>query len=88
MEGGSRVAYDPRDLETDGEAKKMPRLTLMEEVLLLGLNDRQVGQRTLVRCQSRNQLFVFWVLASLNRDTYRSGMTISHILYGGALSWS
>jgi len=41
MEGGNKVAYDPRDLDTDGEAKKMPRLTLMEEVLLLGLNDRQ-----------------------------------------------
>ncbi|KAG8887757.1 hypothetical protein FRB98_009079 [Tulasnella sp. 332] len=41
MEGGGKVAFDPRDLETDGEALKMPRLTLMEEVLLLGLNDRQ-----------------------------------------------
>lgn len=43
MEGGGKVAFDPRDLETDGEAVKMPRLTLMEEVLLLGLNDRQVS---------------------------------------------
>ena len=43
VEGGGKVAYDPRDLEQDGETKKMPRLTLMEEVLLLGLNDRQVG---------------------------------------------
>ncbi|KAG8985456.1 hypothetical protein FRB94_004860 [Tulasnella sp. JGI-2019a] len=41
MEGGGKVAFDPRDLETDGESLKMPRLTLMEEVLLLGLNDRQ-----------------------------------------------
>ncbi|KAI4524781.1 GPP34-domain-containing protein [Schizophyllum commune Loenen D] len=43
--GGSKIAYDPRDLEdANEEAKaggKMPRLTLMEEVLLLGLKDKQ-----------------------------------------------
>ncbi|KAG8940431.1 hypothetical protein FRC04_005258 [Tulasnella sp. 424] len=41
LEGGNKVAFDPRDLDTEGEANKMPKLTLMEEVLLLGLNDRQ-----------------------------------------------
>ncbi|KAG8941511.1 hypothetical protein FRC03_004403 [Tulasnella sp. 419] len=41
LEGGRKIAYDPRDLESEGEAQKMPPLTLMEEVLLLGLNDRQ-----------------------------------------------
>jgi Golgi phosphoprotein 3 len=40
FEGGARVAYDPRDMERDEEAKKMPRLTLLEEVLLLGIKDR------------------------------------------------
>jgi len=40
FEGGARVAYDPRDLERDEEAKKMPRLTLLEEILLLGIKDR------------------------------------------------
>ncbi|KAI0058578.1 GPP34-domain-containing protein [Artomyces pyxidatus] len=43
--GGSKIAYDPRDLERDDEETKMggkpPRLTLMEEVLLLGLKDKQ-----------------------------------------------
>ncbi|KAG6827210.1 hypothetical protein H0H92_012751 [Tricholoma furcatifolium] len=44
--GGSKIAYDPRDLDQDAgeEAKiggKMPRLTIMEEVLLLGIKDRQ-----------------------------------------------
>ncbi|KAH8823703.1 GPP34-domain-containing protein [Flagelloscypha sp. PMI_526] len=44
-EGGHRVAYDPRDLvDQSSEAKKvggeLPKLTLMEEVLLLGLKDR------------------------------------------------
>ena len=45
--GGSKIAYDPRDLDQDAgeEARiggKMPRLTIMEEVLLLGLKDKQV----------------------------------------------
>ncbi|EIM81868.1 Golgi phospho protein 3 [Stereum hirsutum FP-91666 SS1] len=43
--GGSKIAYDPRDLERDDEelrtGGKMPKLTIMEEVLLLGLKDRQ-----------------------------------------------
>ncbi|KAJ7620700.1 Golgi phosphoprotein 3-domain-containing protein [Mycena polygramma] len=44
--GGSRVAYDPRDLllEAGEDARvggKLPRLTLMEEVLLLGIKDKQ-----------------------------------------------
>ncbi|KAG5725577.1 hypothetical protein E4T56_gene9080 [Termitomyces sp. T112] len=44
--GGSKIAYDPRDLDQDAgeEARiggKMPRLTIMEEVLLLGLKDKQ-----------------------------------------------
>jgi Golgi phosphoprotein 3 len=37
-----KIAYDPKDLEDD-EDKKEPKLTLMEEVLLLGLKDRQVS---------------------------------------------
>ncbi|KII91424.1 hypothetical protein PLICRDRAFT_38197 [Plicaturopsis crispa FD-325 SS-3] len=43
--GGGKVAYDPRDLERDDEDSrqggKMPRLTIMEEVLLLGIKDKQ-----------------------------------------------
>jgi Golgi phosphoprotein 3 len=39
---GQRVAYDPRDFQDDAESNKMPRLTLMEEVLLLGLKDKAV----------------------------------------------
>ncbi|KAJ7260509.1 Golgi phosphoprotein 3-domain-containing protein, partial [Mycena haematopus] len=44
--GGSRVAYDPRDLllEAGEDARvggKLPALTLMEEVLLLGIKDKQ-----------------------------------------------
>lgn len=40
-ETGHQVAYDPRDLVDAGEERACPRLTLMEEVLLLGLKDTQ-----------------------------------------------
>ncbi|KAJ7339155.1 Golgi phosphoprotein 3-domain-containing protein [Mycena albidolilacea] len=43
--GGARVAYDPHDLlEASEDARaegKLPRLTLVEEVLLLGIKDKQ-----------------------------------------------
>lgn len=47
FEGGNRVAFDPRDLEDVGAEEKrvggkVPRLTIMEEVLLLGIKDKQV----------------------------------------------
>jgi Golgi phosphoprotein 3 len=41
-ESGVRVAVDPNDI-LDDEDKKQPNLTLMEEVLLLGLKDKQVN---------------------------------------------
>ncbi|KAG1739772.1 Golgi phosphoprotein 3-domain-containing protein [Suillus occidentalis] len=44
FEGGSKVACDPRDLDQAQEDSRyggrMPRLTIMEEVLLLGLKDK------------------------------------------------
>ena len=48
FQGGSKIAFDPRDLQQDAseEAKiggKMPRLTIMEEVLLLGIKDKQAS---------------------------------------------
>ena len=36
------IAFDPRDMEEGEERLKFPKLTLMEEVLLLGLKDKQV----------------------------------------------
>ncbi|KAF9932672.1 Vacuolar protein sorting-associated protein 74 [Mortierella antarctica] len=36
-----KVAADPRDLQMEDENKTQPKLTLMEEVLLLGLKDKQ-----------------------------------------------
>ncbi|KAG8831800.1 hypothetical protein FRC17_002552 [Serendipita sp. 399] len=51
LEGGSKVAYDPRDLvgvgsggEEDGTT---PRFTLLEEILLLGIKDRATGETIL-----------------------------------------
>jgi Golgi phosphoprotein 3 len=37
-----RIAFDPRDMEEGEERLKFPKLTMMEEVLLLGLKDKQV----------------------------------------------
>jgi hypothetical protein len=37
-----KVAFDSRDIIQSGEDLINPRLTLMEEVLLLGLKDKQV----------------------------------------------
>jgi len=44
-ENGHKIAFDPRDISESAERSKQPKLTLMEEVLLLGLKDKQVCQR-------------------------------------------
>lgn len=36
---GHKIAYDPRDLEERSDEHEMPKLTLMEEVLLVGLKE-------------------------------------------------
>jgi Golgi phosphoprotein 3 len=41
-ENGHKIAFDPRDISENEERTKMPKLTLMDEVLLLGLKDKQV----------------------------------------------
>jgi golgi phosphoprotein 3 len=41
-ENGHKIAFDPRDMAEGVERSKQPKLTLMEEVLLLGLKDKQV----------------------------------------------
>jgi Golgi phosphoprotein 3 len=48
VEGRGKIAFDPRDYENGSmgsEYERMPRLTIMEEVLLLGLKDKQVSSR-------------------------------------------
>ncbi len=42
-ENGHKIAFDPRDISENEERSKAPKLTLMEEVLLMGLKDKQVG---------------------------------------------
>ncbi len=41
-ENGHKIAFDPRDISESEERNKQPKLTLMEEVLLMGLKDKQV----------------------------------------------
>ncbi|KAM0699829.1 hypothetical protein Q7P36_000040 [Cladosporium allicinum] len=38
---GHKIAFDPRDISESAERLKQPKLTLMEEVLLMGLKDKQ-----------------------------------------------
>lgn len=40
---GHKIAFDPRDISESAERSKQPKLTLMEEVILMGLKDKQVG---------------------------------------------
>ena len=41
-ENGHKIAFDPQDISESEERNKQPKLTLMEEVLLMGLKDKQV----------------------------------------------
>lgn len=43
-ENGHKIAFDPRDLSESAERSKQPKLTLMEEIILMGLKDKQVRQ--------------------------------------------
>lgn len=51
-ENGHKIAFDPRDINESAERSKQPKLTLMEEVLLLGLKDKQVS---LFKTSNENQ---------------------------------
>lgn len=42
-ENGHKIAFDPKDIGESEERSKQPKLTLMEEVLLMGLKDKQVS---------------------------------------------
>jgi Golgi phosphoprotein 3 len=41
-ESGHKIAFDPRDISESAERSKQPKLTLMEEIILMGLKDKQV----------------------------------------------
>ena len=74
-ENGHKIAFDPRDISESAERNKQPKLTLMEEVLLMGLKDKQVNLcihiLSLPGCTLTN---------SMCRDTSHSGTTTSHML--------
>lgn len=44
-ENGHKIAFDPRDISESAERSKQPKLTLMDEVVLLGLKDKQVSRK-------------------------------------------
>lgn len=50
-ENGHKIAFDPRDISESTERSKQPKLTLMEEVLLLGLKDKQVRSLSLAELE-------------------------------------
>jgi Golgi phosphoprotein 3 len=78
-ERGHRIAYDPRDLQDEVETADHPRLTLMEECLLLGLKDKQVG--SLSRFVSQ---IILIFLSYLARATSLFGTTTYHIPFEAA----
>jgi len=60
LEGSNKVAYDPRDLvEQEQDGGKMPLLTLLDEVLLLGLKDKQVRTSQLHRSFTNSNSILF-----------------------------
>lgn len=92
LEGGSKIAFDPRDLDNEGETNKMPKLTLMEEVLLLGLNDRQVRvtrpNAKLARSPGPKDARALTRPSFRGRAICHSGTIISRTRYEDALSWN
>ncbi|KAF2835148.1 vacuolar protein sorting-associated protein-like protein 74 [Patellaria atrata CBS 101060] len=40
-ENGHKIVFDPKDISESSERNKQPKLTLMEEVILMGLKDKQ-----------------------------------------------
>jgi len=82
-ENGHRIAFDPRDISESAERSKQPKLTLMEEVLLLGLKDKQVRPRlpsspVPFSAGDRSGNGLTMRFCGGNRDTSPSGTTTSH----------
>lgn len=89
-ENGHKIAFDPRDMSESAERSKQPKLTMMEEILLLGLKDKQV------RIQARRAIppsvpigtVVLTLLKNKTRDISLSGTTTFPMHYEDALSWN
>ena len=87
FEGGNKIAFDPRDLQQDAteEARtggRMPRLTIMEEVLLLGIKDKQVTHSLLFFFSSLMRSFLnLFFFCNFVRVIYLSGTITFHTSY-------
>jgi len=72
-ENGHKIAFDPRDISESAERSKQPKLTLMEEVLLLGLKDKQVSRLSIFEGSIWETTFYFGNVELMrflrNRDT-------------------
>lgn len=75
-ENGHRIAYDPRDISESEERSKQPKLTLMEEILLLGLKDKQVNRDTSSLARRTTD--------TMTRAICHSGTTTYHMPYVAA----
>ena len=82
-ENGHKIAFDPRDISESTERSKQPKLTLMEEVLLLGLKDKQV--RHLICSTRLGHYACGFNCLTTARATYHSGTTIFRTRYVDAL---
>jgi hypothetical protein len=87
-ENGHKIAFDPRDISESAERNKQPKLTLMEEVLLLGLKDKQVRASSLSRFKIKNmtEKVVLTSRPRTRRAIYLSGTIISRMPSVDALS--
>jgi golgi phosphoprotein 3 len=70
-ENGHKIAFDPRDISESAERSKQPKLTLMEEILLLGLKDKQVTKKS--------DPAEVAIADHTTRDTSRSGTITFHM---------
>jgi|TARA_R110002003_G_scaffold104_40_gene8537 hypothetical protein len=74
-ENGHKIAFDPRDMSESAERSKQPKLTLMEEIILMGLKDKQVRGARWGRILQDKLLMIE------ARATFHSGTTTSPTRY-------
>lgn len=79
-ENGHKIAFDPRDISENAERSKQPKLTLMEEIILMGLKDKQVRRPTCDMAPGVPRL------THENRDTCLFGTTTFRTHCGDASS--
>lgn len=94
-ENGHKIAFDPRDISESTERSKQPKLTLMEEVLLLGLKDKQVrrlpyptNQRPTLPAAAPPSSLAHANQSSARRAICPSGTTTYRTPFAVASSWN